>query len=405
MATTDSHKNFAFVRQPIFDRKKNVVAYHVELRHFGSNQMSSTAAPPDSRTLDHLITEGLAKISNGKKIFMHFDSDSIKKETPLAFSNDEIGINIADLTQMDREYCEKIEKMKSKGFQFIVDGYDMGDNRHSVIEYADIYTVDFRLAQFMNRDSILKGSAQQQIKLLAREVETDTDFSIALGKEFDYFQGNFFTRPDIIPTQNIPSFKMNLIKILEELNKEKLDFNEIEHILKRDVALTYKLLKFMNSASIGIKTTITSIHHALNLLGEKEVKKWLSIMVISSIGSDKPIELLRISLIRAKFCEYIASELGAEKQKNDFFITGMFSLIDAFVGRPIYELINDLPLKSEIKMALLGEENRLLSVLDLVQDYEQGRWNEVVETLEQSNISKGKIVDYYNSAIEWSNFL
>ncbi len=405
MGNINSENNYAIVRQPIFDKNKDVIAYNIEIKDFDDLGKDNIYIYESSKVIDNLLTEGLTRISNGKKIFIHFNLDSIRREIPLSFPNTKIGVNIDDTVLPDDELFEKLKKIKLKGFDLIIDGYDLNDLENSLVALADIFTVDFRLDKIKNKNSVFANEEFQQIKLLARDVETESDFNTALNKEFDYFQGNFFTHPDIIPSQEIPSFKLNLIKLLKELNKQNLDLDEVEETLKRDVALTYKLLKFMNSASLGIKITISSINHALNLLGEVELKKWLTVMVVSSISSDKPEELLKTSLIRAKFCELIAEELGLINEKNDYFLTGMFSLMDTFVGRPLNEITSELPLKEEIKQALSGEDNQLSKILNLVKDYEDGKWHEVKQALIRAELSKKRIVGFYNESIEWSNFL
>ncbi len=405
MDNINKEDNYAIVRQPIFDKNKDVIAYNIEIKDFDDLDKDNIYIFESSKVIDKLITDDLTRISNGKKIFVRFNLDSIRREIPLSFPNTKIGINIDDTVLPDDELYEKLKKIKLKGFDLIIDGYDLKDTENSLVSLADIFTADFRIDRIKGKNSVFANEEYQQIKLLARDVETESDFNTALNKEFDYFQGNFFTHTDILPSQEIPSFKLNLIKLLKELNRHHLDLNEIEETLKRDLALTYKLLKFMNSASLGIKTTIISINHALNLLGEVELKKWLTVMVVSSIGSDKPEELLKTSLIRAKFCELISEELGLNDEKNDYFLTGMFSLIDVFVGRPLYEIINELPLKEEIKQALSGEDNQLSKILSLVKDYENGKWHDVKQALIRAELSKKRIVDFYNESIEWSNFL
>jgi EAL and modified HD-GYP domain-containing signal transduction protein len=389
-----NNKSYIIVRQPIFDRNKNVIAYNVDLKDINN-----------FKNIDKIFNEELKKISYGKKIYVHFNIDLIKNNIPFALPNNKIGINIEGTLVQDADLLEKLKQIKLKGFDLIIDGFYLKDTDSSILNLANIFTVDFRIEEMKNKKSVFNTEEQKIIKLLARDVETESDFALALDKGFDYFQGNFFTRPDIIPIRDIPSFKLNLIKLLEELNKSDILLSEIEEILKRDVALTYKLFKFINSANIGTKTTVTSISHALTLLGEIEVKKWLSIMVISSISSDKPDELLRLSLVRSKFCELIAEELGFKKEKSDYFLTGMFSLMDAFVGRPLAELILELPIKEDIKIALLGTDNQLLRTLNLVKNYENGNWDEVQQALIKTKLPKNKISEFYNDAIEWSNFI
>jgi len=402
MKGLSNKNNYAIIRQPIFDSNKTVIAYNVEIKRFNK---SMDMYGEDFNDIDKKVLESINKISEGKKIFVHFGIDSILKELPLFLQKERFGIDIYTSMDDNPEIIKKLEMIKLKGIDLIVDGFNLHNAENPLLDFADIFTVDFRLEEIKNKNSIFESDEKKKIKLLARDVETETDFELALKKGFDYFQGNFFIRPDIIPAENIPSFKLNLIKLLEELNKPAMDFSKIEETLKRDVALTYKLFRYMNSASTGIKSTINSISHALNLLGEIEVKKWLSVMVVSSVSSDKPEELLKQSLIRAKFCELIAKELGMKDEENDYFLTGMFSLMDAFIGRPLNELISELPLKKEIKSALTGGDNNLKKVLELVTDYETGRWKDVKQEILQAELKQEKIIDFYRLSVEWSGFL
>ena len=240
------------------------------------------------------------------------------------------------------------------------------------------------------------------MRFLAKSVETATDYKDAAEKGYEYFQGDFFNRADFVPVRNIPSYKVNLLKILKEVNKPDVRFDRIENILKKDVSITYKLLRFINSAKFGLKTTVHSIHHALTLLGEMEVRKWLSLIVLSGTGTDKPQELLKSTIIRSRFCETIAEELGIAHDLSGYFLMGMFSMVEAFLDRPMGEILSELPLDTAIKAALMGEENRFRQVLDVVLDYERGDWKNFSISADKLKLDEKKTVALYLDAVEWA---
>ena len=184
-----------------------------------------------------------------------------------------------------------------------------------------------------------------------------------------------------------------------------LEFDDIEEIIKHDVSLTYKLLRFINSASFGFRVTVNSIHHALVLLGKREVKKWLSIIVMSGIGKDRPTELMKHSVIRARFCEALAVHYNLHTEPSELFLMGMFSLVDAFLGRPMAEVLDELPLEKHIKMPLLGQKGKLWRVLQLVRAYESAKWEEVSRYAQILKVSEDDLPKIYMEAIEWSQFM
>jgi len=184
-----------------------------------------------------------------------------------------------------------------------------------------------------------------------------------------------------------------------------VNFNQLGKIIQRDVSISYKLLRFINSAAFGIPNEVHSIRHALNLLGVNEFKKWISLVLLSQIGSDKPNELMINSLIRAKFCELTAENIGQKAKESHFFLMGLFSLIDAFLDHPKAEILRELPIPGEVKAAILEEEQqgKLGLVLRLVIHYEQSKWDTVAQVAAQLNIPENDILSHYLTSIKWAN--
>jgi len=216
------------------------------------------------------------------------------------------------------------------------------------------------------------------------------------------FQGNFFSKAVIISGKDLPSYKLNHLRILHELNRDDLDFEALETVIKRDVSLSYKLLNCVNSVFFGVRPSVSSIHHALTILGEHEIRKWASLVILGDLGQDKPAELLVTSLVRANFCESLASLLGLRDKAPELFLMGLLSLLDVMVGRPMKEIIQDMPLGKDIQTALVGGGNQYRDILDLVLSYEKGDLEHFLVQALELHLDEGLVTDAYLHAIDFT---
>lgn len=218
---------------------------------------------------------------------------------------------------------------------------------------------------------------------------------------FSYFQGYFFSKPEIISGKDIPGYKLNYLEILKEISRESIDFVNLQKIIERDPPLCLKMLTYLNSAFFGVRTEITSIGHALNLLGEKEIRKWASLVILTNLGKDQPTELMRLSMVRARFCEALAAKVGLSHRQAELFLVGLFSLLDVYLGRPLGEILENIALATDIKEALLGLKNLHGLVLDLVVHYEKGAWDEVQPLIDRLGLDEKEVQEGYASGIEF----
>lgn len=397
-------------RQPIFNKKKDVFAYAMmfksDLPGSIKNIKDGSAARDDSSltAIDSLLVNGLKRLSTGKRAVIHFNHQTLLSEFPLMFPSDLLGIEIREDADPENKVTEIVKKMKKAGYLILVTERVYSEGEINLVKMADIVGIDFRSRGIQKRDAVFDGSSILP-RFLARGIANSSDFDLAAEAGYHYFQGDFFSKEDMISFRNIPSYKLNLMRILKEINKPLVQFDQIEKILQKDVSITYKLLRLVNSAFFGLKTTVQSIRHALALLGETEVRKCLSFIVLSSIGTDKPLELIRITIIRARFCESIAAELGFKSDLSNFFLMGMFSMVNAFLDRPMDEILADLPLTNPVKTALLGKPNHFRDVLELVKDYERGNWVHLQQMAQQLKIKEKKIAGLYLDAVEWGALL
>lgn len=245
------------------------------------------------------------------------------------------------------------------------------------------------------RDKLINDLKPYNVKLLAEKVETLEEHADALGKGFSYFQGYFFCKPVIVEGQDVAGLKLHYMQLLQELYKPEIDFDRLESLIKQDLSLSYKLLRFINSAAFQIRIPIRSIRQAMTLLGQKEMKMWASLITLKSMGYDQSDELIITALSRARFCEALALRTDLKERSTDLFLTGLFSFLDVFLNQPMETAIRQLPLDDDITTALLGETSMFRDIFDLVTCYEKGRWPKVHELANKLKLTENDLFSSY----------
>lgn len=393
-------------RQPVFDADMNVFAYELLYRSDTVNRAHiADEGVATLKVIANSLLIGLQKLTSGKLAFINFNRKMLLGKTPLLFPRDILGIEILESVPPDEYILRVCQQFKKAGYRIILDDLILKDEYKPLIGMADYIKIDFSITSSKDRTEIIHQLKDLDVIFMAEKVETDGQFQEAKRLGCQYFQGYFFQRPVLVTRKEMPGYKFNYLQILKKIHEPVPDFNELEEIIKRDVSLTYKLLRFINSASYGFKVTVRSIHHALILLGKREVKKWLTIIVMSGIGRSKPGELMNTVIIRARFCELIATSFDLKKDPADFFLMGMFSLVEAFLDRPMQEILDELPLDDELTGALLGKENIFSNILDLVKAFAAAKWDQFAQLASQLDMDVEKIAPLYVEAVEWTKFL
>ena len=240
-----------------------------------------------------------------------------------------------------------------------------------------------------------------RVHLLAEKVETVEEFREGMRLGFEYFQGFYFCTPEMISRKEIPAFKLNYLQLIQEVSRLELDFDRLEEIIKGDVSLSVRLLRMLNSAAFGYKGRVRSVKGALTLLGEATVKKWATMLAIGELGEDKPAELVVTCLVRARVCELLAPLASLAGHAHDLFLVGLLSLVDALVGRPLTELVQEMALSEEIKAGILDDESRLGRVRALVLAHERADWDRVSSLATELGLPESSIAEQHRVALEW----
>jgi len=393
-------------RQPIFDRQRKVIAYELLFRSGIENVFDCSSNQDDAThhtLLNSFLLFDLQELSGGKRLFINFTRNLLLSDVIAAFPRDLLVVELLETIKPDASVIAACKNLKQMGYHLALDDFVFHPGYLPLMKFMDIVKVDFLETVGDERKSIFRKVNRNAIKFLAEKVETGEDWAEAIAMGYTYFQGFFFCRPTIVSSRDIPSVKQNLLKLLNRIYQPNVNFSEIEAIIKKDVSLAYKLIRFINSAVFGMHVEVHSIMHVLNLLGIKELKKWISLVVLSQLSHDKPEELMISSITRARFCELIAENIGLGDRSSEFFLMGLFSLIDAFFERPMADLMNELPLSAEIKQGLIKGEGIFGRVFKFVECYEKGEWKCIFGISDRIDLCQELIPQLYFEAVVWAD--
>ncbi|MGD6876383.1 EAL and HDOD domain-containing protein [Bacillus infantis] len=392
-------------RQPIFDIHQELFGYELLNRTGKENVYLQTDG--DMATLEVLknsfLSIGMDKLADGKKCFINFTEKLILNDIPTYFDKEAIAVEILEDIIPTSEILQACSRLKQLGYTIVLDDFVLKEENKAFLEYANIIKVDIIKTNIQDIGKILRELPNKDVKLLAEKVETREDFTIAKSLGFTLFQGYFFSKPVVINAKDVSSTLINQqhLYLLNKIDDPEPDIDEIAELVENDFSLTYKILRIVNSAAYHMRNKINSIKQAIMVLGLYELRKWVLLMAISDYKSAKDNETIKLSMCRAKFAESI----GKLKQRNisEYFLLGLFSLIDTILERPMEEILVELPLTPEMQEALLGHKNEFTLILELLSSLERGiSINELSSFL---NIPEDEIYRQYVEAIGWADSL
>jgi EAL and modified HD-GYP domain-containing signal transduction protein len=272
-----------------------------------------------------------------------------------------------------------------------------------LLPFTDLVKVDFLVTRGPERAELAHRFAPRGITMVAEKVESYEEFEAGLEAGYELFQGYFFCRPEMVTGKDIPAFKTNLLRLMQEINRPELDFDRLEELIKSEVTLSVRLLRYLRSAGFGWRHEVETISQALRVLGERATRKWASMVVLTLIGEDKPAELVTTSLVRAQLCEQLGAEASLPDRQADLFLVGLLSTLDALLDRPMEEVLGQMSVSDDVRAALLHGDNHLSDTLQLAISYDRGDWTRVKTLAPRLAYPELAIPTAYRHAVEWVN--
>ena len=393
-------------RQPIFNRRKKIFGYELLFRDATARFAPEIDGDTATSTVlgNTFFNIGIDTLIGGKKSFINFTENLLVRKVPLLLPMKGTVVEILEDVQPTPELIAACREMVDKGYMLALDDFTYSPELRPLIDLAQIIKFDFRLSSIDQIEAYLQQIPRRNgLHILAEKIETYEEFKHAKEMGFDYFQGFFFCKPELVKGKQISGSQLNLLQIMAEVNRADFEFSRLERLIAPDVNLSYKLLRYINSAFFAKAQQITSIQQALVYMGEAEIRRFVSLIAMSNLAKGKPDELIRVSCIRGKFCELLGTLAGARGASGELFTLGMFSLIDAIVDQPMTSVMKELPLSERIKNALCYRRGELVGFLGLMENYEKGRWALVGRLADALNISRDKLPEQYLQACRWAN--
>ena len=392
-------------RQPILNIEEETVAFELLFRDGESNHFPGI--DPDKATskiiVDNQLTLGIDEVTGSLPAYINFHADSLIHHFPEFLDPKKIVIEILEDVPISDELLNACKRLKKKGYTLALDDHDFDPKWDVFLPFIDIIKVDVQDVSIIEISRFLSRLDTNDITLLAEKVETLKQFNQLKILGFTMFQGYFFAKPEMVKKKNIISTKKHIFELMKHASSSQLDFDAISEIFSRDLGLTYKLLRFINNPTYGPSKEISSLKHALIYIGDLELKKFIALLVLADLNENKPSEIIRLSLVRAKFCEHISQITNKVENPPKAFLTGMLSYIDGVLDQQIDSVMDILPIHTDIKDALVQKENYLASYLALSITLEQGKWRDAVKLGTVIGINEQSYLEAYQKSINWAD--
>lgn len=406
MPNTSNESKICLARQPILNLDPSIIAYEMLFRQINAteaNVIDGTSATAD--VIMNLFNNiGLSNVIGDKKAFINFDEYLIQNEVVNILPKDDVVIEILENVIMNDELFKSISSLAASGYTLAIDDFIDNESTQRLFKIVEIMKIDI---SDYNEEQLIKYSKlgkQHNLTLLAERVETKDEFEMCKALGFELYQGYFFAKPEYIEHQAIPSSKMNIMNILNNIMAEH-SIDDIEKSITQDVSISYKLLRYINSAGLQRDIKINSIQDAVKLIGVKPLYRWLSLFLFTNDAnddSDKANSLLSTALIRAFSLEYIA-KIKNKAIANDLFLLGVFSFLDTLLSMPFSDILKDISISDDIKNALLHNTGPYSNYYHLALLLDSENIEQLGNTLNTLNLSEKNITDASIYAMQSTN--
>lgn len=390
---------FFIARQPIYNRTQHVHGYELLYRSGDeAHAQMDDADVATSQTMLNAFTDiGLDHLVGSRTAFVNLSRGFLVGTYPLPLPGNRVAIEIPNSEVIDEELVKGVTRLAKQGYTVVLDDFVFRKEAIPLLNVASLVKLDVQaLSEYQLREHVDILSKYESLKLIASKVEVLEEYDTCREMGFHFFQGFFFSRPRVLKRKRMPSNQMALMQLLAELQRPDASVTKLEALISKDVGLSYKLLRYINSAFFGLSRPIESIQRAIVLLGIKIIQHWSTLLVLARVD-EKPNELMITSVIRARMCVLLAEALGHE-EVDSFFTIGLLSVLDALLDMEMDKVLSMLTMSSEINSALSNHEGDGGELLALVLNYERGDWDH----LDHPKLDEATIKNAYLEAVAWA---
>lgn len=394
---------------PLFDEDMAVRAYSVfsqKDNFFLDPMMLGTRQFDGAASVEGLAlirSMGIETLSDNEEIFVPLSNISIfaDVDSQCTAPHERIAFLINNTIPPQEAYVTRLKELKEKGYKLAVRKLAVADfeNYREILKLADYVFLDSRRIA-IDKARIYFGKLYPNIKLCAGGIDSmDIYESLKEHGGYQLYEGDFYRMPVTKGSHEVAPLKINYIELLNLVNNENFELTDAADVIGRDTALTISLLQMVNRMTVN--SGITSIRHAAAMLGQKELKRWINTAVVNEMYSDKPTEVTRLSLLRAKFAEYLGSVYDLQNRGDELFLMGLFSVLDVILEKPMEEALEMVMVSKDIKEALIHGAGKFAPVLNMMRQYENANWQEVSRLLLIANMDVVPVNNAYMDSLRW----
>lgn len=387
-------------RQPILDRAQKVFGYELLFRNGIEDYFAAGDVEVAARsTLDSSLLFGLNTLCHNSRAFVNCTQEILLKDLVTLLPPSQTVVEVLETVEPDDRVVAACKRLREAGYLIALDDFGPNDPRSVLSGFADIIKIDIRATKMEERAGMMRKFGSAKCKMLAEKLETPHEFYQARDMGFSYFQGYFFCRPETVKGREVPANRLRYLQLLEMVSRPEIEMRELEKLLKQEAAICYRLLRYLNSPIFGLSLEVKSVRHAMAILGERELRRWIRLIVAVGAAEQGCSALVLMGMTRARFCELLSDHV---RTNNDLFLMGLLSVMDAILEVDMSTLLERVPVDSEIKAALLGQTGALGNLYQLMLAQESGDWPKASALTKELRLSDDSVGTAWWHAMTWA---
>lgn len=405
---------FSFVaRQAIFDEKLNTVGYELLFRNSMDNRFPDVSAEQATTQLieEQFLSAPVGRKNDNSTVYVNFPYQLLVEGLAETLPKNRVVIEILETAQPDRQLLETVKRMHTQGFRIALDDFIPGSEWEAFMPYVNVLKFDIRRSDRESIEHYIRSNREtlRHVVFLAEKVETYEEFEAFKKLGFGLFQGYFFSKPVVMKRNKLVQNRAFALKLMQEVNVESPNLNKIEDLLKRDVSLSFKIMRYAQNILYNTRGVSgfrnQSLRDIVVYLGINEMRRFVLMACLTSFDNVTNTEIYYLSLIRAKFCELVAMRTSSNNIANDAFMVGLFSLLDVILGLPLDELMEQIAVSPEVEKALKNNSGELYPYVQLARLYEQRMWEEASDVAHEIGLPGSAVAEMMNQAATWADGL
>jgi EAL and modified HD-GYP domain-containing signal transduction protein len=397
--------NTLLVRQPIFDDHERIAGYEVLCRDVVQrNENGGTNdCDADRVVVDAFLGVGLPRLAAGHRAYMSVSRQMLLGNAIQLLAPESIVVQVSGGEAPDAPFIAACERLVRAGYQIALDEFRFTPATETLLRHADIVKVNVHGRTHAMLAAEAKQILQWPVRLLAEGVENRVQHEACKELGFELFQGYLFSRPETVSRRDLSIEHLRVLRLMTLVRDESVSDHAISEACRADVALSYKLLRIVNASAVGRKD-LTSIGHAVSLIGRDALYRWLALLLITPQGrASLAAEVAHATLTRARFCELLAGRADGQHDGGTLFLVGLLAALDTFYQLPAAEIVDQLGLAGDAAAALLDRSGPLGGVLALVMAFEEGHWQEMENRCATVGVPAAALTHIYLEALGWAH--